>query len=322
MTIRLLLCIVFLLRVLLGLSVLLLLHTSWTIPHPQQQHGFYSSISGTGHQGQQSLNLTAIHGGGGGGSVGGPTTIVVATATPTSVYQYHHHDKQQQYESVKTTHPDEHAVELAAAPSPSLEETEQQQTLVLQQPDTLYTIAWAPYLLQQLHASPPGQLIADIAHTLPPSLVFPLCLLLLYLTTQRIHTTESLLVLRGLGIQTSSTGGNYLHWPFGGGSSGSGDSGGGGGLAGGGGKTRFIPTEKIRDVLINEAFRGFGVRYYLVVVVDGEEDVVVVFPGLLPRRAIVERVWRGVRGCLWEPQDGVGGNSISIRKGEDRTSSG
>lgn len=44
-------------------------------------------------------------------------------------------------------------------------------------------------------------------------------------------------------------------------------------------------------------------RYYLVVVVEGEESVVVVFPRLLPRRAIVERVWRGARGCLFE---GVG----------------
>ena len=41
-------------------------------------------------------------------------------------------------------------------------------------------------------------------------------------------------------------------------------------------------------------------RYYLVVVVEGEEEVVVVFPRLLPRRDIVERVWRGCRACLFE----------------------
>ena len=66
--------------------------------------------------------------------------------------------------------------------------------------------------------------------------------------------------------------------------------------------TRFIPTEKIQDILVNEAFRGFEVRYYLVVVVEGEDEVVVVFPRLLPGRVIVERVWRGVRGCLYEPE--------------------
>ena len=65
-------------------------------------------------------------------------------------------------------------------------------------------------------------------------------------------------------------------------------------------RTRFIPTEKIQDILINEAFKGFEVRYYLVIVVEGEEDVVVCFPRLLPRRKIVEKVWRGARGCLYE----------------------
>ncbi len=47
-------------------------------------------------------------------------------------------------------------------------------------------------------------------------------------------------------------------------------------------------------------------RYYLVVVVEGEESVVVVFPRLLPRRQIVETVWRGVRGCLFEPEEKEG----------------
>lgn len=171
-------------------------------------------------------------------------------------------------------------------------------------PDIFLTPAWLPYALAQFHASKPGHSLAHLAAALPPSMVFPLCLALLYLTTLRIHTTESLLVLRGLGIQTSSNGGSYLRsWRAG---------------------TRFIPTEKIRDVLINEAFRGFAVRYYLVVVVDGEDDVVVVFPRLLPGRAIVERVWRGVRGCLWEPQDGGigGGGGLGVKRWEEKNSNG
>lgn len=36
------------------------------------------------------------------------------------------------------------------------------------------------------------------------------------------------------------------------------------------------------------------------IVVKGERDVVVVFPKLLPRRDVLEAVWRGVRGGLWE----------------------
>jgi len=106
----------------------------------------------------------------------------------------------------------------------------------------------------------------------------------------RLHTTESLLVLRGLGIQTSSSLTKTL-------------------LSGR--ATRFIPTEKIRDVLVSEAFApggGFEVRYVLVIVVEGEEDMVVVFPGLRPRKDIVLTVWRGVRTCLWEGEgEGVNG---------------
>lgn len=41
----------------------------------------------------------------------------------------------------------------------------------------------------------------------------------------------------------------------------------------------------------------------MAVVVEGEEDVVVVFPGLLPKRAILEEVWRGARKCLWEGKE-------------------
>ena len=86
------------------------------------------------------------------------------------------------------------------------------------------------------------------------------------------------LVLRGLGIQVTTTTATSA--------------------------PRFIPTDKIRDVLLNEAFRGFEVRAYLVVVVEGEADVVVVFPRLLPLPRIVEKVWRGVRACLWEVEGG------------------
>ncbi|KKF93588.1 Phosphatidylinositol N-acetylglucosaminyltransferase subunit gpi15 [Ceratocystis platani] len=79
-----------------------------------------------------------------------------------------------------------------------------------------------------------------------------------------------------------------------------------GSLLGAPASTRFIPTEKIQDVLVNEAFHGFEVRYYLLIVVDGEEDVVVVFPKLLPGKDVVTTVWRGVKACLYEgPPDGM-----------------
>jgi len=67
---------------------------------------------------------------------------------------------------------------------------------------------------------------------------------------------ESLLVLRTLGIQTSTTSSTYLSTST----------------------TRFIPTSQVQDIFIHEAFKGFEVRYYLTAVVEGEAEVVVVFP--------------------------------------------
>ncbi|KAL0941023.1 GPI-c transferase complex [Colletotrichum truncatum] len=152
--------------------------------------------------------------------------------------------------------------------------------------ETLFSGATLSQAVKFIDNSIPGRLAQRLAssHAIPLPVLIVGCLLAAYATLLRTHTTESLLVLRGLGIQTSSTSGSYLSSAA----------------------TRFIPTEKIQDVLVNEAFRGFEVRYYLIVIVEGEEDLVVVFPQILPRKKIVETVWRGVRGCLWEG-DGSGG---------------
>ena len=73
---------------------------------------------------------------------------------------------------------------------------------------------------------------------------------------------EALLVIRGLGIQTSTSSATYLSKAA----------------------TRFIPATQIQDIVIHEAFKGFEVRFYLAVIVDGEPDVVVVFPVSACRR--------------------------------------
>ena len=151
-------------------------------------------------------------------------------------------------------------------------------------PQVFLSEAYLWWLLDAFHRSPAGQAFSLAAAQLPPWLLLPLAAVVFYAVSLRPHREESLLVLRGLGVQTSESGRTFLS-----------------GAWGAGARTRFIPTDKIQDVLVNEAFtRGFEVRYYLVVVVEDEEDVVVVFPGLLPRRKIVETVWRGVRECLYE----------------------
>lgn len=141
------------------------------------------------------------------------------------------------------------------------------------------------FTLDSILATRLGHLASLTALRIPLIILLPASLLILYTIFLRIHTTESLLILRGLGIQTSTSSQTYLSTAT----------------------TRFIPTEKIQDILVNEAFKGFEVRYYLVIVVQGEEDVVVVFPRLLPRRVIIEKVWRGARACLYEPERGKDG---------------
>ncbi|KAI1388938.1 GPI-GlcNAc transferase complex, PIG-H component-domain-containing protein [Hypoxylon trugodes] len=142
----------------------------------------------------------------------------------------------------------------------------------------LFSLAGLQHTLQIVLCSRVGTLSTSLAASIPPWVLIPTSLATLYLLSLRVGIEERLLVLRGLGIQTSSSGATIFSSL----------------------KTRFIPTDKIQDVLINEAFRGFEVRHYLVVVVEGEEHVVVVFPRLLPRPRIVEKVWRGVRACLHE----------------------
>nr|OQO20608.1 hypothetical protein B0A51_14332 [Rachicladosporium sp. CCFEE 5018] len=106
----------------------------------------------------------------------------------------------------------------------------------------------------------------------------PIYAALLFLTVRRPYSTDSLLVIQGLGLQTSTSSSLYL-WS---------------------GTTRFIPTSQVQDVFLHEAFKGFEVVYYLSVVVEGEGEVVVVFPTVLPRRQVLEQVWRGVRSSLYE----------------------
>lgn len=83
-----------------------------------------------------------------------------------------------------------------------------------------------------------------------------ICTGLIWLIFRKRCIEESLLVIRGLGVQVSTSSPSYL-WT---------------------GSTRFIPTRSIQDIFIHEAFKGFEVKFYLAIVVEGEAEVVVVFP--------------------------------------------
>ncbi|PQE06625.1 gpi- c transferase complex protein [Rutstroemia sp. NJR-2017a BVV2] len=141
-----------------------------------------------------------------------------------------------------------------------------------------------PYLPSYLL---PSQLLSLQPH------ILPLLLLPLYPLLTRPHTHESLLILRHLGLQISSSPQTYLSTT----------------------KTRFIPSTKIQDIYINEVFKGFEVRYVLVVVVEGEGELLVVFERLLPGRRVLERVWRGARGGLFGDGGGSGKEGKEGREG-------
>jgi phosphatidylinositol glycan class H protein len=156
------------------------------------------------------------------------------------------------------------------------------------------TLAW---LENAILTSPAGQFASLLADRIGRIYRLLTCAGLTWLIFRKGYTEESLLVIRGLGVQTSTSSPSYL-WTS---------------------STRFIPTSNIQDIFIHEAFKGFEVRFYLSIVVEGEEDVVVVFPvcwsecvlrvmlltetkNILPRREILEDVWRGARACLYEPK--------------------
>ncbi|KAL1986201.1 hypothetical protein VTN96DRAFT_6716 [Rasamsonia emersonii] len=123
-----------------------------------------------------------------------------------------------------------------------------------------------------------GSFACRIADRYGWSIIAGVSALLIYAVWRKGYTEESLLVIRGLGVQTSTS--SSMYWSS--------------------AATRFIPTTQIQDIVIHEAFKGFEVRFYLAIIVEGEPDVVVVFPNLLPKRTILEEVWRGARQCLYE----------------------
>ncbi|EXJ57316.1 phosphatidylinositol glycan, class H [Cladophialophora yegresii CBS 114405] len=128
-----------------------------------------------------------------------------------------------------------------------------------------------------LHLSPFNSFIRFLADKAEWWVLASLSLVVMYACLRRDHVEESLLVLQGLGIQTSTSSRYFFT----------------------GATTTFIPTTQIQDIVIHEAFKGLEVRFYLAVIVEGATEVVVVFPTLLPRRDILEEVWRGSRKCLY-----------------------
>ncbi len=128
------------------------------------------------------------------------------------------------------------------------------------------TYAWA-WLENAILTSPSGHLATLLSEHITQIWRLTICAAATWLVFRKGYTEESLLVIRGLGVQTSTSSPSYL-WTS---------------------STRFIPTSSMQDIFIHEAFKGFEVRFYLSIVVEGEEDVVVVFPVSLPLTKLTDK---------------------------------
>ncbi len=129
------------------------------------------------------------------------------------------------------------------------------------------TMAW---LEEAVIASPSGHLATLLISNIGKIWRLALCAAVTWLISRKGYTEESLLAIRGLGVQTSTSSPSYL-WSS---------------------STRFIPTSSIQDIFIHEAFDGYKVKYYLMIVVEKEDDVVVVFPVSLCPTWLIKHTYR------------------------------
>ena len=110
--------------------------------------------------------------------------------------------------------------------------------------------------LDILYRNPVAGAAHGVAAALDWRLVAIASFLVVSLCLKRGYTEESLFVLRGLGIQTSTSSPTFFSTST----------------------TTFIPTTQIQDIVIHEAFKGLEVRFYLAIIVEGATEAVVVFP--------------------------------------------
>ncbi|CAG8722794.1 3560_t:CDS:2, partial [Ambispora leptoticha] len=63
--------------------------------------------------------------------------------------------------------------------------------------------------------------------------------------------------------------------------------------------SKFIDRSKILDVVINEGITMLSVKFYLAIIVEGQDRMVVVFEHLLPRLNILLKVYQGTRAVIF-----------------------
>ena len=118
--------------------------------------------------------------------------------------------------------------------------------------------------------SPPAPLLVLLV---PAAVVIPTLVLMAYWSRQQT-VEESVLCIRGLGIQLRSK------------------------KRSGEERYTFYEKEKIQNVYINEGFFRFEPRYYIAFGVEGSDKLVLAFPELLPGLETNVAVYHGCRAML------------------------
>ncbi|CAG8634002.1 17821_t:CDS:2 [Funneliformis caledonium] len=67
--------------------------------------------------------------------------------------------------------------------------------------------------------------------------------------------------------------------------------------------SRFIDKSKISDVIINEGINMLQVKFYMAIIVEGQDRMVVVFEHLLPKLNILLKVYRGTRSVIFNEME-------------------
>ncbi|KAI9595469.1 GPI-GlcNAc transferase complex, PIG-H component-domain-containing protein [Syncephalis fuscata] len=114
-----------------------------------------------------------------------------------------------------------------------------------------------------------------------PSIVL-LAIFILWANSKRnTIREESLLVVRDFGLQVKTT------------------------YVGGRNVTRMIDIACVKDIVINEGITMFQVKFYLAILVDKQDKMVIIFEHLLPSLKILLKVYRGTRALMYSEEEDV-----------------
>ncbi|SEI33254.1 YALIA101S03e13938g1_1 [Yarrowia lipolytica] len=133
--------------------------------------------------------------------------------------------------------------------------------------------------LSKIATAYPQWLLGFLRNKTPTIALLSLWVLAIMALMKRPYKIESLFVVHGIGLQVYSSGGYYFM-----------------------GQTTFLNLDSIIDLVIHEGFKGLEVIFFMTILVKDKDRTVVIFPDLLPRRELLERVWRESRTCLYSDQ--------------------